>query len=56
MVMEQIVGLLVDFSQNPISTSLLSIVIETMAFSWAIFDTLANQTFAPAWEKLVVLH
>ncbi len=56
MVMEYIAGLLVDFGQNPVSTFLLSIVVETMAHSWAISNTLANQTFAPTWEKLVVLH
>ncbi len=44
-----------DPGQNPICAILLTIVFETMAPSWAIFDTLANQTFTPAWEKLGVL-
>jgi hypothetical protein len=38
-VMEHIVGLLVDFSQNLISTLMLIVVLENMAPSWAIFDT-----------------
>jgi hypothetical protein len=53
--MEQIVGLLVNFSQNLVFVPLLTIVLETMAPSWAIFDVHTNQTSIPTWEKLVVL-
>jgi hypothetical protein len=52
--MEQIVVLLVDFGQNPISTPLLTVELGTMAICWAIYDTLAHSTFASTWEKLVV--
>jgi hypothetical protein len=52
--MKQIVVLLVDPGQNPISTLLLIIELETLAPSWAIFDVLALLTFAPTWEKLEV--
>jgi hypothetical protein len=53
--MEQIVGLLVDLGQNLVSILLLITILETVASSWAIFDTHANETFALAWEKLIVL-
>jgi len=53
-VTEHIIELLVDPSQNLVYAPLLTIVLEIMA-PWAIFDTLADQTFTLAWEKLVVL-
>jgi hypothetical protein len=53
--MEQIVILLVDPCQNPISVPLLITKLETLAPSWSIFDTPTHLTFAPAWEKWVVL-
>jgi len=53
--MEHIVGLLVDLSQNHVSTPLLIVVLETMAPFWTIFDTLVDQTFTLDWEKMVVL-
>jgi hypothetical protein len=55
MVMEQIIGPLVDPSRNFVSTPLLITILENVAPFWAIFDTLADQSFALAWEKLVVL-
>jgi hypothetical protein len=48
MVMKQIVVLLMDHGQNLISTPLLTIELETLTPSWAIFDALAPLTFAPA--------
>jgi hypothetical protein len=54
-VMEQIVVVLVDFGQNLVSTPLLTIELETLAPSWAIFDVPTHLTFAPTWEKWVVL-
>jgi len=53
--MEHIVGLLVDLSPNHVSTPLLIVVLETMAPFWTISDTLIDQTFTLAWEKSVVL-
>jgi hypothetical protein len=53
--MEQIVVLLVDPCQNPISVPLLITKLETLTPSWSIFDTPTHLTFAPAWEKWVVL-
>jgi hypothetical protein len=41
-VMEQIIGLMVDLGQNPIFAPLLTIVLEIVAPSWAIFDTLID--------------
>jgi hypothetical protein len=54
--MEQIVVLLVDFGQNPIFVPLLTFELETLAPSWAIFDTPTHLTFGLAWEKLVVSY
>jgi hypothetical protein len=48
MVMEQIIGLLVNLNQNLVSTPQLTFVLETMAPSWAIFDVPTDQTSAPA--------
>jgi hypothetical protein len=42
-------------NQSPVSTPLLTTILETMAPSWAISNTPSNQTSAPTWEKLVVL-
>jgi hypothetical protein len=53
--MEHIVGLMVNFNKNLVSTPLVTIVLESMALSWAIFDVPVDQTYAPTWEKLVVL-
>jgi hypothetical protein len=53
--MEHIVGLMVNFNQNLESTPLVTIVLESMIVSWAIFDDPVDQTSAPTWEKLVVL-
>jgi hypothetical protein len=54
-VMEQIVVLMVDPGQNPIYVPLLIVELEILASSWAIFYTPTLLTFAPTWEKLVVL-
>jgi hypothetical protein len=54
MAMEQIVVLLIDLNQSLISTPLLTIELETLALSWAIYYIHAHLTFAPTWEKLVV--
>jgi hypothetical protein len=51
MVMEYIVILLVDLSQNPTSGPLLTSELKTLAPSWAIFDARIHLTFAPAWGK-----
>ncbi len=56
MVMEQIVVLLVDPVQNPISTPLMTTKLETLAPSWAIFDAPIHLTFVLAWEKFVVSY
>jgi hypothetical protein len=48
-VMKQIIVLLVDPSQNFNFFPLLTIKLETLAPSWAIFDALAS-----IWEKWVV--
>ncbi len=53
--MEQIVVLVVDPGQNPISDPLLTTKLDTLAFSWAISDAHALLTYVPTWEKLVVL-
>jgi hypothetical protein len=53
--MEQIVVIMVDLGQNLVFTPLLTIELETLAPSWAIFDVPAHLTFAPTWEKWVVL-
>jgi hypothetical protein len=53
--MEQIVVLMVDPGQNPIYVPLLIVELEILASSWAIFYTPTLLTFAPTWEKLVVL-
>jgi hypothetical protein len=46
--------LLVDPGQNLISILLLTTELETLAPSWAIFNTLAHLTSTLAWEKWVV--
>ncbi len=55
MVMEQIIVPLVVPGQNPIYAFMVTIELETLAPSWAIFNVLVHRTFAPAWEKLVIL-
>jgi len=54
MVMEHIIVLLVDPNQNHILVPLLIVELETLAPSWAIFNTLAHLTSTPTWEKWVV--
>jgi hypothetical protein len=53
-VMEQIVVLLVDFNQNLVYAPMLTVQLETLTPSWAIFDGPTHLTFAPTWEKWVV--
>jgi hypothetical protein len=55
MAMEQIIVYLMDLSQNLISTRLLTIELETLAPSQAIFDAPTHLTSTLAWEKWVVL-
>jgi hypothetical protein len=50
--MEQIVVLLVDPGQNPISAPLLITELKILVPSWAIFDTLAHMTSIRAWVGL----
>jgi hypothetical protein len=52
-VMEQIVVLLVDPSQNLASAFLLIIKVETL-IPWAISDAPTHLTSLPAWEKWVI--
>jgi hypothetical protein len=47
MVMKQIVVLIMDHGQNLIFAPLLTIELETLAFSWAIFDVLTPLTSDP---------
>ncbi len=54
MVMEHIVVLLVDTCQNHVFIPLLTIELETLVPSWAIFDTPTHLTYVHAWEKWVV--
>jgi hypothetical protein len=56
MVMEHIVVLLADTCQNHVFIPLLTIELETLVLSWAIFDTLAHLTYVHAWEKWVVSY
>jgi hypothetical protein len=53
--MEQIVVLLVDPSQNLVSTLLLIVKLKTLAPSLVIFDVPTHLIFNPTWEKLVLL-
>jgi hypothetical protein len=53
--MEHIIGFMVDFDQNLIFVPLLTINLETLALFWAISNTLAHQTSAFTWEKLIIL-
>jgi hypothetical protein len=55
MVMEHIVVLLVDPSQNFISTPLFTTELETLIFSWAIFNALSHLISIPSWERFMVL-
>jgi hypothetical protein len=54
-VIEQIVVFMVDLGQNHVHVLLLTIELETLAPSWAIFDALAHPIYVPTWEKWVVL-
>jgi hypothetical protein len=54
-VMQQIVKLLVDPSQNHVYVLLLAIELETLVLSWAIFNAPTHLIFVPTWERLVVL-
>ncbi len=45
---------MVDRGQNHVSIHLLTIELEALAPSWAIFDALAHPIYVPAWEKWVV--
>jgi hypothetical protein len=53
--MEQIVVLLVDPSQNLISTPLLPVKLKILAPSLVIFYVPTHLISIPTWEKLVVL-
>jgi hypothetical protein len=46
-VLEHIVVFLMDSDQNPISTPLLTVKLETLAPSWAIFDAPTHSTSIP---------
>jgi hypothetical protein len=52
--MEHIVVLLVDPSQNHVSTPLLTTKLKALAPSWAISNVLAHLIYVLAWEKWVV--
>jgi hypothetical protein len=54
MVVEHIIILLVDLSQNLTFVHLLIIEVGTLTPSWAIFNAFAHLTFAPTWEKWVI--
>ncbi len=54
-VMEHIIGLMVDVDQNLVFVPLLTIDLETLALFWAISNTLAHQTSPLTWEKLIIL-
>jgi hypothetical protein len=45
----------VDPNQNHVSTFMLINKLGALVFLMAISNTLAHQTFIPAWEKLVIL-
>jgi len=53
--MERIIVLLVDPSQNLVSIPLLTVKLETLALSWAISDVPTHLISTRTWEKLVVL-
>jgi hypothetical protein len=53
-VMEHIVVLLVDPTQNPISVPLMTTKLENVTLSYAILDAPIHLTSTFAWEKLVV--
>jgi len=53
--MEHIVVLLVDPSQNHVFAHLLVVEVETLAPSWAIYNFLAHLIFVPTWERLMGL-
>ncbi len=44
-----------NLDQNRVFAHLLISELKTLAPSWAIFDAPYPLTFAPTWEKLVVL-
>jgi len=50
-----IVGLIVDPGQNHNYIPLLTVVLEIVAPSWAIFHIFVNQTSVSTWEKLIIL-
>jgi hypothetical protein len=56
MVMEQIIVLLVDPHQIYVFALQLTNELETPAPSWAISNAPTHLTFAPTWEKWVVLN
>jgi len=56
MVMEQIIVLLVDPRQIFVFALQLTNELETPVPSWAISNAPTHLTFAPTWEKWVVLN
>jgi hypothetical protein len=54
-VIEQIVGLVVDPNQNLVFIPLLTIELQTLAPFLAISNNPIHQIFAPTWKKLIIL-
>jgi hypothetical protein len=55
-VLKQIVVFLVDPGPSLVFAPLLTIELEILVPSWAIYDVLAHLIFVPTWKRFVVMN